>query len=163
MVKVRKGSRRGLTKVTKGAKRQAKRKAQKLSGRIPKSQVRAPGVVRENWSESMSRIQNMQALGLVADVNKTRVCAGAETAVVAALRRDAERGEKPVAPRAAPGEVAFVRRAVAKHGYDYTAIARDIGVNYFQWTPTQIRKKVATVAAVGMVDPPPSDGSADDE
>lgn len=157
MVKVRKGSQRGLTKVTKSGRRRAKKQSHQLSGRLSKSQVQAPGVVRENWNEALSRVQNMRAMGLTAYVNAMPKKAGTETTVVMELKRVAACGEAKAAPRAAPGEIAFVKRAVAKYGYDYKAIARDIKINYFQWTPAQVRRKFDTVAAIGKIDMAPKD------
>ena len=60
-------------------------------------------------------------------------------------------GEAKAKRRAAPGEVAFVRRAIAKHGMDYGAITRDItkSCNYLQWTEPQVRRKVDRVVALG--------------
>lgn len=38
-------------------------------------------------------------------------------------------------------EDAALGRMIAKHGDDYEKMARDISLNYLQWTATKLRKK----------------------
>lgn len=94
----------------------------------------------------------MRRMGLACDVNEAIVAGAQNTQVVASLQALAARGEAKTKPRAAPGEIRFVRNAVGKHGMDYKAIARDIEINYFQWTPAQVRRKVQLVVGLGLVD-----------
>lgn len=158
MVKVRKGSQRGRTKLTDGGKRRARRHAHShvQKGRISASQVRAPEVVRERWNVALTREQNLAALGLCSNVNKKSQTAK-KNEVLQGLMELAAVGEAKAPPRAAPGEISFVKKAVAKHGFDYKHIARDLDINYFQWNVPQIKRKVRLVALLGHVDAPPTD------
>ncbi len=160
MVKARKGSQRGKTKLTQGGKRRARRHAHShvQKGRIAPSQVRAPDVVRECWNVALTREQNLAAMGLSTNVNANMK--GPKRQLVQGLMELAQMGEAKAPPRAAPGEISFVKKAVAKHGYDYKRIARDLDINYFQWNVPQIKRKVRVVALLGHVDAPPAD---DDE
>ena len=161
MVKVRRGSQRGKTKWTTGGQRRARRHAHHhvQRGRISASQVRAPEVIRARWNVALTREQNLKALGLSSDVNSNS--RGPKPQVVAGLMELAGVGEAKAKPRAAPGEISFVKKAIAKHGFDYKRIARDLDINYFQWNVPQIKRKVRVVASLGHVGAPPEDD--DDE
>ncbi|KAG9284649.1 hypothetical protein G9A89_004691 [Geosiphon pyriformis] len=64
----------------------------------------------------------------------------AKTDVVKALELQAQNFGKPETHQA-EGEKAFARKCIAKYGDDYQAMFRDIKLNTYQHTATQLRKK----------------------
>lgn len=155
MVKVRKGSQKGQTKLNRSGKRRARRTAHKSASNQPSKAV-GEAIVRGSWDVSKTRMQNYERLGLLTEVNVKALApaskkpsdtadAKAETEVVGKLQEFVAKGEEPALPRVVKGEFALVDKLTAKHGGDYDAMARDIQVNYLQWTAGQLRKKVKHV------------------
>ncbi|KAK3672423.1 Ribosome biogenesis protein Nop16 [Recurvomyces mirabilis] len=68
--------------------------------------------------------------------------AGAKTEVVRELEREASRPKKTHKPRQSEGERAFIAELVEKHGDDFTAMARNMKINYMQRSEGDLRKRV---------------------
>jgi len=133
---------KGQLKRTAGGRRRAKREIHALTGRMPSGRVCAPDEVKSAWSATQTRTQNLRRLGLATGINDifgdniNNINDGSVNGngnVVELLQMRADRGEKKIAKRASPGEIAFVKKAVEKYGFDYRRIQRDIKLNYFQW------------------------------
>lgn len=144
MVKVRKGSQKGQTKLNRGGKKRARRVAQKSSSNRPSKAV-GEKIVRASWDTRKTRMQNYEQLGLLTEVNDKLKPANAPTEVVGRLENMAAAGEEPALPRVVRGEFTLVDKLTGKHGHDYAAMARDIKINYLQWTPRQLQRKVEHV------------------
>ncbi|KAI6862180.1 hypothetical protein KC338_g6311 [Hortaea werneckii] len=67
---------------------------------------------------------------------------GARTDVVKRLEQEASRPAKKHVPKQTDGERAFVEELVAKHGDDYTAMARDMKINYMQRSEGDLKRRV---------------------
>lgn len=157
MVKQRKGSRAGKTKLTKSAKKAAKRAGKPRRIAIPN------GAIRDQWNVRLTSSQNLSRMGLTASVNSFRSipslqvsgCSSMKTSlehekdtskaapvdVVSRLELEASKPERRRKQRISPGEERFLSEMTSAFGDDYEAMARDIKRNYLQWTPNQLRRK----------------------
>jgi hypothetical protein len=154
MVKVRPGSRKGQTKLTKGGRKVARR-----IGKVRSKSLVPPGPLKAAWDQKLTGNQNLERVGLTATVNdihssKRRQWRGGDHAVETARKLAPERIDvlKKLEYEAAlpertpnvvvrPGEEHALRGMVTAHGDDYIAMSRDIKLNYLQWTPAQLRRK----------------------
>lgn len=168
MVKKRAGSRRGQTKLTGGAKKAARRAAGRTArGAHVGEKLVLHAALRESWDERRTLRGNLARAGLrgvVNDMAEVRGVGGArgrgagkkkgEGAVVVPETLRRMEAEAAVGEREAHGKVYVqpgVKRSlagmVAKHGDDWEAMARDIKLNYLQWTPRQLQNKVEKMNA----------------
>lgn len=67
---------------------------------------------------------------------------GAQTDVVRKLEQEASRPAKKHVPKQSEAERAFVAELVAKYGDDYTAMSRDMKINYMQRTEGDLKRRV---------------------
>lgn len=158
MVKNKKGSRVGKTKLTKTSKKVARRAGKLRKSAIPK------GPVRDAWNMRLSSIQNLSRIGLAPSVNtirqtgviksserlrdqcslsteQRRRAAPQRVDVLRQLELEAAKPEKVSKQVVAPGEERALSEMIAAHGDDFEAMSRDIKRNYLQWTPNQLRRK----------------------
>lgn len=165
-MKRRPGSRKGQTRFVPSAYKAAK----KRSGQIGKSTARKQRVLHDAmrgvWDEKETPATNLQRLGLVSEINKVNKSAvttervvqltnsgtedthmsNAERADCESVRTQLEnhagmpeRGTKQIVR---PGERVALEKLVAKYGKNWNKMAKDLKLNYLQWTPAQLRKKV---------------------
>ena len=58
------------------------------------------------------------------------------------MEQEASRPAKKHVPKQSEGERAFVEELVAKYGDDYTAMARDMKINYMQRSEGDLKRRV---------------------
>lgn len=143
MVKQRPGTKKGLTKLHTGTRKAHRRKAQNRTY-VPSKHL------RDTWDKRKSPAQNLSAAGLQARVNamsklkkkdKQVLVVPLKKDVLQMMEADAARGER--AKRVVrPGERRALEAMVKKHGKDYVKMSRDLKMNYLQWTPTQLERKI---------------------
>ena len=146
------------------ASKSQRKKAAKHSGRVLKGSV-PNGVLREAWNTRRTGSQNLISMGLAASVNTlghglraqadrhnshrgvnarsgfVSTSGPSQLDVVRALEVEASR--TPNAPRVhvRSGEERAMAAMVGVHGLDFEAMARDIKLNYLQWTTAELRRK----------------------
>lgn len=162
MVKVRPGSRKGQTKLNNGAKKAARRNASKAKGNVHSKSVIHP-VMRSTWNKKQSHVENLSRVGLQASVNhvkKSRVTMGRKIEVgvervsvqcpetLAELIKEASIPEAKPKQIVHPGEKRALTAMVEKHGDNWLAMSRDIKLNYLQWTPNQLERKVTRMQEI---------------
>eukprot|EP00178_Gracilaria_changii_P017317 TRINITY_DN494_c0_g1_i1.p3 TRINITY_DN494_c0_g1~~TRINITY_DN494_c0_g1_i1.p3 ORF type:complete len:167 (-),score=36.06 TRINITY_DN494_c0_g1_i1:1684-2184(-) len=154
MGKARPGSRKGMTKLYKSAKRAAKKRAAQQRSIRPRDSAVAHHTIRSAWDSRLTPEKNLARIGLQASVNhikktaaERQICipvqsvANPSDSVVMELENEASREERRNIV-VHPGERRALEAMLARHGENWQAMARDIKLNYLQWTPNQLRKKV---------------------
>lgn len=149
MVKVRPGSRKGLTKLHRAVQKAHRRKARNVPT-VPNPTLRAV------WDLSQSPAHNLAKAGLQPKVNhirrmRTEAMRTIEIPVVkiptenpdvlTSLEKEASRPEE-VKRVVRPGEEMALKRLERKYGDDYQCMARDLKLNYLQWTAPQLQKRI---------------------
>ncbi|CAN8074557.1 unnamed protein product [Agarophyton chilense] len=160
MGKPRPGSRRGMTKLYKSAKRSAKKKAAQQRSIRPRASIVPHDTIRSAWDSRLTPEKNMFKIGLQASVNHIKktvserkvsipiksISKGSE-AVVMELEKEAAREERKNNV-VRPGERRALEAMIRRHGKNWEAMARDIKLNYLQWTPNQLQKKVERMRSI---------------
>jgi hypothetical protein len=153
MVKVRPGSRKGQMKLTKSARRIARR-----VGKVRSKLLVSPGPLRSAWDARLTGTQNLARVGLAPSVNDIHLTNARQHTrheqraanvnqrpervdVLEKLELEAALPERVSKPVVRPGEEQALSRMISCHGDDYDAMSRDIKLNYLQWTPAQLRRK----------------------
>lgn len=160
MGKPRPGSRRGMTKLHKSAKRVARKKAAQLRSIRPLSSKVAHETIRSTWNSRLTPGNNLKKIGLQATVNHiAKIRGGRKISIpVQAIPKDAEAEIRELEKEASreerrnlvvhPGERRALEGMIKRHGEDWIAMSRDIKLNYLQWTANQLRKKVERMRAI---------------
>ncbi|PXF47072.1 Nucleolar protein 16 [Gracilariopsis chorda] len=160
MGKPRPGSRKGMTKLYKSAKRTARKKAAQQRSIRPRSSKVVHETVRSTWDSRLTPGNNLKKIGLQASVNhmaKTR--GGRKVSIpIQAIPKDAEAVIEDLEKEASrkerrnlvvhPGERRALEAMIKRHGDNWTAMCRDIKLNYLQWTATQLQRKVERMRAI---------------
>lgn len=154
MGKPRPGSRKGQTKLTKSSRRSARRRAtRQAKGLVNRDAIVHPAM-RKSWDGRLSPANNLTRIGLVGRVNdragkrggggKGTVVEGKEEReeILRMLEEEAGRGERETRKILHAGERLALERMVEKWGENWESMARDLKLNYLQWTAGQLRKKV---------------------
>ena len=130
-----------------------KRNNRKVVSRKPKvtrNRHRVTAFVRKNWDDRLTATQNLERLGLKADLNSAKELA-ATTADAAAEASLETRPGDTVPPRvnaARPRfyvhelEAAYIDSLEKAHGSNYIAMQRDIKTNSLQWTAARCEGKI---------------------
>lgn len=174
MVKVRPGSRKGRTKFVKSVRKSAKKRAAKNgSAKLQKKAV-IHEAMRDAWDETATPASNLNRLGLQSNVNvipkALRAPAALDPADVPMEDAPSAPRDRPATPAAArarqrlerhagmpergtkrivrPGERAALQKLVDRYGDDWTRMSRDKKLNYLQWTPAQLKKKIERMQAI---------------
>lgn len=141
MVKVRKGSQRGQTKFTKAGRRRARRQSHSSSSRF---HAVVHDEVRPYWDPTLTRLENYKKIGLRTRVNDDGAPRSASPSqAVAQMEKIANKPTAKAAPRVCNMELDLLHNLVEKHGDDWDAMAKDIKINYLQYTAAQLRRKAA--------------------
>lgn len=114
--------------------------------------------MRRTWDKRKSPAVNVSRLGLMSRVNHIQRGGGKAAhpvpvvpldsmdseskQVLTELEEEAARPEKEQKKVVQPGERLALERLLAKWGDDWEAMSRDLKLNYFQYTPSQLRRKV---------------------
>ncbi|CAH0473479.1 unnamed protein product [Peronospora belbahrii] len=121
--------------------------------------VRDPNV-QKVWDHQLTTRQNYANLGLEANPNaytalreSVKGVDGTFEALDKATFYEVpdsdflgERNPKRVANYVSKEEAKYLRQLIAKHGKDYTTMARDIKINNMQWTEQKLRRRCARLA-----------------
>lgn len=168
MVKERPGSRRGQTKLTTSSKRSARRRAARQAKGLANRDTIVHPAMRASWDSRRSPANNLSRIGLRGHVNgrvgkrdgngkgdvgvvrlgKVGEGEGKGRDVLKWLEEEAERGEREVRRVVHPGERAALGRMVRKWGEDWEGMAKDLKLNYLQWSAGQLRRKVQRMRKV---------------
>lgn len=163
MVKRRPGSRQGMTKLGTGSKKAARRQAIKQANGLANRKPIVHPVMRDVWDRRRSPANNLASVGLRPAVNtirKSRATVG-RTIEVAPLPKPVEHGdvldklqeeasipERPPNRVIHPGERLALEKMVKRYGDDWERMSRDLKLNYLQWTPRQLQRKVDRMRAI---------------
>lgn len=163
MVKQRPGSRKGKTKLGAASKKAARRQAAKQANGLASRRTIVHPVMRDAWDRRRSPANNLSSVGLSPSVNsirKSRATTG-RTIEVAPLPRvvqhpdvleklsdEANLPERPPNRVVHPGERLALKKMVERYGDDWERMARDLKLNYLQWTPRQLQRKVERMEAI---------------
>eukprot|EP00177_Eucheuma_denticulatum_P004524 GFKZ01008226.1.p1 GENE.GFKZ01008226.1~~GFKZ01008226.1.p1 ORF type:complete len:170 (-),score=25.70 GFKZ01008226.1:1392-1901(-) len=164
MVKRRPGSRKGLTKLTPSSRKSARRRSVRSAKGLTSNAAIVHPLMKSTWDRRKSPAVNLSRLGLASRVNQIRNFrqkAGPEVPVVSLdamepeldgvlkqLEAEAARPEKEPKRVVQPGERLALEGLVAKWGSDWEAMSRDLKLNYLQWTPNQLRRKVQNMQRI---------------
>lgn len=171
MVKNRPGSRKGMTKMTTSGYRVAKARAGRLGKRAHQMQHVVHPALRKVWDRNLTPAENLSRVGLCSSVNTVekkddsaiRVVAlknvikldegrvkdsNVDMEVVKELEQEAALGERGTKQVVRPGEQVALERMVKKHGSDWVKMSRDTKLNYLQWTPAQLEKRVTRMQRI---------------
>ncbi|KAI0561057.1 Ribosome biogenesis protein Nop16 [Gracilaria domingensis] len=143
-----------MTKLYASAKRAAKKKAAQQRSTRPRASSVPHETIRSAWDSQLTPEKNLAKIGLRVSVNdlkktvaKRKACipiqsiASNSESVVEKLEKEAAREERRNLI-VHPGEKRALEAMLRRHGEDWEAMARDIKLNYLQWTPNQLRRKV---------------------
>lgn len=157
MVKQRAGSRKGMTKLGTASKKAARRQATKQANGLTNRRAIVHPVMRDTWDRRRSPANNLASVGLTPSVNKvrkSRVTVGRtievaplskpvlHTDVLEKLTDEASVPERAPNRVVHPGERLALEKMVKRYGDDWERMARDLKLNYLQWTPRQLQRKV---------------------
>lgn len=157
MVKKRPGSRKGLTKLGTASKKAARRQAARQKNGLASKRAIVHKGMRESWDRRQSPANNMARVGLVSSVNsvqKSRDMAGRAiefaqiptpvqcSEVLKTLEEQASIPERPPKQIVRPGERIALQKLTAKYGKDWRKMSRDLRLNYLQWSPEQLERKI---------------------
>lgn len=160
MVKQKVGSRRGRTKINKAAYKSAKRRAARQGRSTAPSNIVPHDAMRHIWDVNRKPMENLSRVGLVARVNQldkdetssVRVVRIADVIkdchddrgeqVLKQLKVQATLPERTQPKVVHPGEKVALMKLVRKYGQDWDRMAKDIKLNYLQWTPAQLKKRI---------------------
>lgn len=161
MVKQRRGSRKGRTKLSASGKRIAKRRAGRLDKHAHHKQHVIHPSIRSAWDTTKSAADNLRSIGLAASVNSVEKHADSVVRVMPlpeglgkgskardAMERHAGLGERGVKQVLRPGERVALKGMYEKYGTEWVKMSRDIKMNYLQWTPHQLEKKVTRMLRI---------------
>lgn len=79
---------------------------------------------------------------------KTRSGSAIAAEVRQRLERHAAMPERGTKKIVRPGERAALQKLVDRYGDDWTKMSRDRKLNYLQWTPTQLKKKIERMQSI---------------
>lgn len=114
--------------------------------------------IQKKWDHKLTTRQNYEQIGLQANPNShqemRKSLAGAETALddepqffhVPDSDFLSERNPRRPENYMSEEEIKYLRKLIAKHGEDYTAMARDIKTNNMQWTDNKLKRRCARLA-----------------
>lgn len=157
MVKVRPGSRKGRTKIGTGAKKAARREAVRQKHGVASRRAIVHHAMRDSWDNRYSPAKNLAGVGLRSSVNNLgHLSAGGGSLVKVApiptsfgdchvLKKLEEEARLPESSRNQvihSGERLALHKLTCKYGDDWERMSRDLKLNYLQWTPRQLEKKV---------------------
>lgn len=163
MVKSRPGSRKGQTRWNPSAYKAAKKRAGQLGKSTAQKKAILHDAMRDTWDEGETPSTNLKRLGLLSSINKVSKSAittkrtvsltndgdqrmddndGAYKKVRKELERHAGMKEQGTKQVVRPGEQLALQRLVRRYGDNWSKMSRDITMNYLQWTPDQLRKKI---------------------
>lgn len=177
MVKVRPGSRKGKTKLVGSVYKAARKKAAQNGKSFNWGRYVVQDAMRSAWDDKRSAAGNLSRVGLRSNVNTVDKWSAIPTIrktnlsrrrkgrglknemgvnvndskglqVREQLEQYAALGEREAKQVVRPGEKVALQRLVAKHGSNWTAMSRDIKLNYLQWTPTQLRNKIERMHSI---------------
>lgn len=166
MVKRKPGSRKGKTKLTSAAYKAARKRAAQQGSSIQHRRYVLHEAMREAWDNERTASSNLSRLGLCPNINVVKKSAqSTKRAVVLEYNNGQGVWSMPVQDSEArkarthieqlaslpeqgtkqvlrPGENLALQRLVNKYGNNWVAMSRDIKLNYLQWTPNQLEKKI---------------------
>lgn len=170
MVKNRPGSRKGRTKMTTSGYRVAKARAGRLGKRAHQMQHVIHPALRKVWDRNLTPAENLSRVGLCSSVNTVekkedsavRVVAlknikldegrvkdtDVNMGVIKELEQEAALGERGTKQVVRPGEQVALQRMAKKYGSDWVKMSRDTKLNYLQWTPVQLEKRVTRMQRI---------------
>ena len=118
-------------------------------------------IVRKGWNRNKTHVENLRSIGLCPEVNNisnlrthdakstdVQLHAVPKSGVLEELEEKAAIPEAKAKANIAPGERKALSALYEKHRDDWEAMARDIKLNYLQWTPNQLQRKVERMKAV---------------
>lgn len=130
-----------------------KRSNRKVVSRKPKvtrNRHRVTAFVRKNWDDRLTATQNLERLGLKADLNSAKELETTTADAAAEASMETRPGDA-VPPRvnaARPRfyvhelEAAYIDSLEKAHGSNYIAMQRDIKTNSLQWTAARCEGKI---------------------
>lgn len=163
MVKQRPGSRKGMTKLGTASKKAARRQAAKQANGLANRRAIIHPAMRSTWDRRKGPASNLASVGLTGSVNKIaksrdKVARAIEIAplpattqhkhVLQKLQNEANIPERKPHLVVHPGERHALETMVKRYGDDWERMARDIKLNYLQWTPRQLERKVERMNAI---------------
>lgn len=112
----------------------------RLTGRTKKKRnVKPAGWLNKNWDENKSGKYNYEQLGLMRDPQKDVDQPFKKEAFAELIKSDKH---VPTEIQIQDWQKKILEVLVKKYRRDYGSMARDIKINTWQWTKTQIRKMI---------------------
>jgi len=138
---------KGITKSGSSQLKHRKRDHARKTGKVLKQDVYDP-VIRAAWDNKKNARENLEAIGLVAQVNKRVGKKDAkakvdnmDSVVVQQLEQIAANGEKERPQHLAEGELKVIEKLISKYGTDYRKMCKDIKLNTMQHTAKVLKRK----------------------
>lgn len=143
-----------MTKLGKSARRSARKKAAQQKSSRPRANSVLHATVRSTWDSRLTPEGNMSKIGLQASVNHIKKVRGKKEItipvqkipenaepVLMELEKEASREEARNAVVHA-GERRSLNAMIERYGSNWIAMSRDLKLNFLQWTPNQLERKV---------------------
>lgn len=152
-----------MTKLGTASKKAARRQAAKQANGLANRRTIVHPAMRGAWDHRKSPASNLASVGLTGSVNKiaksrdkigrTIEIAPIPTSVphnhvLQKLQDEANKPEREPNNVVHPGERLALEKMVKRYGDDWEKMARDIKLNYLQWTPRQLQRKVERMNAI---------------